>query len=57
MSKIRVATLGLASVVVLAWAVPAFAHHSKAAATVTVTEGKPAPSRSSCRRSPSRTAP
>ncbi len=42
MSKIRVATLGLASVVVLAWAVPAFGHNSKAAATVTVTAGKPA---------------
>ena len=44
MSKIRVATLGLATVVVLAWAVPAFAHHGKAAATtVTVTAGKPGP--------------
>ena len=42
MSKIRVATVGLAAVVVLAWAVPAFAHHNKAAATVTVTAGKPA---------------
>jgi uncharacterized cupredoxin-like copper-binding protein len=41
MSKIRIATLGLAAVVVLAWAVPAFAGHSKAAATVTVTAGKP----------------
>jgi uncharacterized cupredoxin-like copper-binding protein len=44
MSKIRVATLGLAAVVVLAWAVPAFANHSKATVdTVTVTAGKPSP--------------
>ena len=43
MSKIRVATLGLVAVVVLAWAVPAFAHHSRAATTITVTEGKPTP--------------
>jgi uncharacterized cupredoxin-like copper-binding protein len=41
MSKLRVATLGLAAIVVLAWAVPAFAHQNKAATTVTVTEGKP----------------
>jgi uncharacterized cupredoxin-like copper-binding protein len=42
MSKIRVVTIGLAAVVVLAWALPAFAHQSKAAGTsVTVTAGKP----------------
>jgi uncharacterized cupredoxin-like copper-binding protein len=42
MSKLRVAMLGLAAVVVLAWAVPAFAKESKANATViTVTAGKP----------------
>ena len=41
MSKLRVATLGLVAVGVLAWAVPAFAHHGKAAATITVTAGKP----------------
>ena len=42
MTKIRVATLGLAAVVVLAWAVPAFAQHSKSAGTtITVTAGKP----------------
>ena len=42
MSKIRVVTLGLAAVVVLAWAaVPAFAHAS--GTTVTVTEGTPSP--------------
>jgi uncharacterized cupredoxin-like copper-binding protein len=43
MRKIRVATLGLVALFVLAWAVPAFAHHSRAAATITVTEGKPTP--------------
>ena len=43
MSKIRVATLGLVAVVVLAWAVPAFAHHSRAATTITVSAGKPTP--------------
>lgn len=44
MSKIRVATLGLAAIVVtLALAVPAFAHHSRAAATITVSAGKPSP--------------
>jgi uncharacterized cupredoxin-like copper-binding protein len=42
MSKLRVATLGLAAVVVSAWAVPAFAQNARAAATVvTVTAGKP----------------
>ena len=39
MSKLRVATLGLAVTVVLAWAVPAFAHQS--GTTVTVKAGKP----------------
>jgi uncharacterized cupredoxin-like copper-binding protein len=43
MRKIQVATLGLVAVVVLAWAVPAFAHSNRAAATITVTEGKPTP--------------
>jgi uncharacterized cupredoxin-like copper-binding protein len=43
MSKLRVATLslGLAAIVVLAWAVPAFAHQT--GTTVTVTAGKPGP--------------
>ena len=42
MSKFRVATLGLvAAVVVLVWALPAMAHPSRAASTVTVTAGKP----------------
>jgi uncharacterized cupredoxin-like copper-binding protein len=41
MSKLRVATLGLAATMVLAWAVPAFAHQAKAASTITVTEGSP----------------
>ena len=42
MSKIRVVTLGLAAIVILAWAAPAFAQHSKSAGTsVTVTAGKP----------------
>ena len=43
MSKIRVATLGLVAVAVLAWAVPALAHQGRAASTITVTEGKPTP--------------
>jgi uncharacterized cupredoxin-like copper-binding protein len=44
MSKIRVATLGLvAAVVMLAWAVPALAQHSKATSTVTVSAGSPSP--------------
>jgi uncharacterized cupredoxin-like copper-binding protein len=43
MSKIRVATLGIATIVVLAWAMPALAHHGRAAATVTVSAGKPSP--------------
>jgi uncharacterized cupredoxin-like copper-binding protein len=43
MTKIRVATLGLAAVAVLAWALPAAAHKSAAKATVvTVIAGKPA---------------
>src|SRR4051794_19830838 len=42
MTKIRVATLGLAAVAVLAWTLPAAAHTSAAKATVvTVTAGKP----------------
>jgi uncharacterized cupredoxin-like copper-binding protein len=42
MSKIRVATLGVvAAVALLAWAMPALAKPSKAAATVSVTAGKP----------------
>ena len=44
MSKIRVATLGLvAAAVMLAWALPATAQHSRAAVTsnVTVIAGKP----------------
>lgn len=42
MSKFRVGTLGLvAAVVMLAWALPALAHPSRAASTVTVTAGKP----------------
>ena len=44
MTKIRVATLGLAATVVaLALAVPALAHHSRAASTITVSAGKPTP--------------
>ena len=39
MTKLRVATLGLAAIVVLAWAVPAFAHQT--GTTVTVEAGKP----------------
>jgi uncharacterized cupredoxin-like copper-binding protein len=43
MTKIRVVTLGLAAVAVLAWALPATAHKAAAKATiVTVTAGKPA---------------
>jgi plastocyanin len=42
MKKIRVLTLGLVAVCVLAWALPATAHRSSAkAAVVTVTAGKP----------------
>ena len=41
MSKLRVATLGLTAIVMLAWAVPAFAHQS--GTTVTVSAGKPTP--------------
>jgi len=42
MTKIRVATLGLAAVAVLAWVLPAAAHETAAKATVvTVTAGKP----------------
>ena len=44
MSKIRVATLGLvAAVVMLAWALPATAHYSRAATTIIVSAGKPTP--------------
>jgi uncharacterized cupredoxin-like copper-binding protein len=44
MSKFRVATLGLlAAVAMLVWTLPAMAHHSRAAATVTVSAGKPSP--------------
>ena len=43
MSKMRVAFLGLAAVLMLAWAVPAFASHSRAATTIIFTEVKPTP--------------
>jgi uncharacterized cupredoxin-like copper-binding protein len=42
MTRFRAATVGLAAaVLLLVWSVPALAHHSRAAATVTVTAGKP----------------
>ena len=41
MSKFRIAILGLVAVAMLAVAAPALAHQSRAAATITVTEGKP----------------
>jgi uncharacterized cupredoxin-like copper-binding protein len=44
MSKFRVATLGLVgAVVMLAWALPATAHSSRATSTITVLAGKPSP--------------
>jgi uncharacterized cupredoxin-like copper-binding protein len=43
MNKFRIATLGVVVAVgVLVWALPAMAHSSRAAVTVTVTAGKPA---------------
>ena len=44
MSKMRVALLGVvAAAAMMAWALPAMAHQSRAAATITVSAGKPAP--------------
>jgi uncharacterized cupredoxin-like copper-binding protein len=43
MSKIRVAILGVVAVALLAWAMPALAHNSKATATVNVKAGSPSP--------------
>jgi len=42
MSKIRGAILGLVVAFAMTWALPALAHQSRAAATVSVTAGKPA---------------
>jgi|SRR5579862_6845250 len=41
MTKIRVATLGAVAAFMLVWALPAVAHPSRAASTITVTAGKP----------------